>query len=136
MIRNKLILFFIWTLFVHAGEEKVNIISCEPTQIYKCTMEKCEKFEVVNVDEVQYFEIDTGKQTLTGKIGNAVVDMENITSRHGNENTFVFFGTHADSKFDWVLRIDKKIKKMVLLATNVYLDGFTVYGTCKWEEGK
>jgi len=129
-------LFFVWTLSVHAGEEKVNTISCEPTQIYQCMMEKCEKFEVVNVDEVQYFEINMEKKTLTGKIGNAVVDLENIISRHGNENTFVFFGTHADSKFDWLLRIDKKTAKMVLLATNANLDGFTVYGTCRWEAGK
>jgi len=136
MLRNVLMLFFIWTLSVHAGEKKVSTISCDLAQIYKCTIEKCEKFKVVNIDGVQYIEINTEKQTLTGKIGNTVVDIENIISRHGNENTFVFFGTHADSKFDWALRIDRKSKKMVLLATNVDLDGFTVYGTCKWEMQK
>ena len=136
MLGNILMLFFVWTLSTYAGEEKVSIISCEPTDIYKCTMEKCEKFQIVNVDDVQYFEINVAQKTLTGKIGNTVVDMENIISRHGNENTFVFFGTHADSKFDWALRIDRKSSKMVLLATNADLDGFTVYGTCKWEAGK
>ena len=133
MLRNMLMLFFVWTLSVHAGEEKVNIISCEPTQIYKCTIEKCEKFNVVNFDEVQYFEIDMIEKTLTGKIGSAELDIEHIVSRHGNADTFVFFGTHADSKFDWVLRINKKSGKMILVSTNADLDGFTTYGSCKWE---
>ncbi|KYJ86773.1 hypothetical protein [Sulfurovum riftiae] len=121
-----------------AEEIPQETIVCEPTLIYACSPEKdrCEQVEVVNIDGVQYFEIDTKKNTLIGKIGEAQVDIENIISRHGNENTFIFFGTHADSKFDWVLRIDKKSKKMILLATNENLDGFTVYGTCRWEEGK
>ncbi len=119
-----------------AEEVKTKSIQCEPNLIYKCTTDKCEQFEVVNVDEVQFFEIDIEKKTLTGKVGNDQLDMEHIVSRHGNENTFVFFGTHADSKFDWILRIDKKTRMMVLLATNAALDSFTVYGTCKWGTGK
>ena len=132
------ILLFVLTLTVLAQSQdaKTKKIACEPTLVYGCTEDKCVKIEVVNVDGVQYFEIDPEKKTLEGIIGEARVDIEHIVSRHGNEKTFIFFGTHADSKFDWVLRIDKKTKKMVLLATNEELDGFTVYGTCKWEEGK
>jgi len=127
--------FFIQS--VQADEKKTTtLIECEPSIVYACTIGECEKIEVVNIDGVQYFEIDLEKNTLTGKIGKAQVDIENIISRHGNENTFVFFGSHADSKFDWTLRIDKKSRKMILLATNENLDGFTVYGTCKWEAGK
>ena len=119
-----------------ASEGSVGIISCEPTQIYKCSLQKCEKFEVVNVDGTQYFEIDSEKKTLSGKIGSTVLDIENIISRHGNANTFIFFGTHADSEFDWVLRINKKSGKMIVVSTNAELDGFTTYGSCKWENKK
>jgi len=120
---------------VYAAESRAKIIACEPTEIYKCTLDKCEKFQVVNIDEIQYFEIDPEKKTLTGKIGNSQLEIEHIASRHGNENTFVFFGTHADSNFDWLLRINKKSRKMILQSTNENLDGFTIYGSCKWEEG-
>jgi hypothetical protein len=124
---------------VQADEKKaVSTIECKPALIYACTLEKerCEHIEIVNIDGVQHFEIDLEKSTMVGKIGEAQLDIENIVSRHGNEKTFIFFGTHADSKFDWILRIDKKSKKMILLATNENLDSFTVYGTCKWEAGK
>jgi hypothetical protein len=121
---------------LQANDKKVKVIKCEPTFLYKCTIEKCEKIEVVNVDDIQYFEIDIEKKTLAGKIAKEQLDIENIVSRHGNENTFVFFGTHADSKFDWILRIDKKTQKMILLSTDASLDGFTMYGTCKWEVEK
>ena len=123
--------------FVQAEEKKATtIIECEPSLVYACTLKECQDIEVVNIDGVQHFEIDLEKKTLIGKIGEAQVDIENLISRHGNENIFVFFGSHADSKFDWTLRIDKKSKKMILLATNENLDGFTVYGTCKWEAEK
>lgn len=128
-----LIMVFALSIFVQAEEAKrATIIECEPSLVYACTLESCEKVEVVNIDGVQHFEIDLEKKTLVGKIGEAQVDVEHVVSRHGNENTFIFFGTHSDSKFDWVLRIDKKTKKMILLATNKNLDGFTVYGTCGW----
>jgi len=125
--------------FAHADEKKtMSIIECEPTHIYTCSLnkDKCEQVKVVNVDGVHYFEIDSDKNTMIGKIGEVQIDIANITNRHGNENTYIFFGTHADSKFDWVLRIDKKSKKMILLATNEMLESFTVYGTCKWEMEK
>ena len=137
MLHKFLVILMGLSTFIYAGDINRKVISCEPSMVYKCTMQECEKIEVVNIDdEIQYFGIDLEKKTLVGKIGNATVDVENITSRHGNKNTFVFFGTHADSKFDWILRIDKKTNKMVLLATNVNLDGFTVYGTCNWEAEK
>ena len=122
---------------VQADEKRAaNIIACEPSLVHACTLTECEDIEVVNIDGVQHFEIDLEKSTMVGKIGEAQLDIENIVSRHVNEKTFIFFGTHADSKFDWVLRIDKKSQKMILLATNENLDGFTVYGTCKWEVEK
>jgi len=136
MVGKFLLFVLTLTVLVQAEEVKTKKIACEPTLVYGCTEEKCVKIEVVNVDGVQYFEIDLEKKTLKGIIGEAQVDIEHIASRHGNENTFIFFGTHADSKFDWVLSIDKKTKKMILLASNKELDGFTIYGTCKWEEGK
>jgi hypothetical protein len=122
---------------VQADEKRAaTIITCEPSLVHACTLKECEDIEVVNIDGVQHFEIDLEKSTLIGKIGESQLDIENIVSRHVNEKTFIFFGTHADSKFDWVLRIDKKSQKMILLATNENLDGFTVYGTCKWEVEK
>jgi len=136
MLRNIVIFIVALTVFGQGNDKKVNLIECEPSLVYACTLEDCEKIEVVNIDGIQHFEIDLEKNTLIGKIGEAQVDIENIISRHGNENTFIFFGTHADSKFDWALRIDKKSKNMILLATNEKLDGFTVYGTCKWEVEK
>ncbi len=138
MLRSILTGLFVLTVFVSANETKVKTISCKPSLLYKCTPEGCDEIEVVNLDpkDIQHFEVDTEKKTLIGKIGTSTVDLENILSRHGNENTFIFFGTHADSAYDWVLRIDKKSKKMVLLATNVNLDGFTIYGTCRWEAGQ
>ena len=138
MLRSILTGLFMLSIFTSAAETKVKTISCEPTLLYKCTLKGCDEIEVVNLDpeDLQHFEVDTEKKTLTGKIGTSTVDIENILSRHGNENTFIFFGTHADSKYDWILRIDKKSKKMILLSTNVNLDGFTIYGTCKWEEGQ
>jgi len=142
MLRSILTGVFTLVFFVQViqaeGEKASVTIECEPTLIYACTPEKerCEQIKVVNIDGIQYFEIDPEKNTLVGKIGEAQVDIENIVSRHGNKNTFIFFGTHADSKFDWVLRIDKESKKMILLATNEMLEGFTVYGTCKWEVEK
>jgi hypothetical protein len=136
MVKNILLFIFALSTLVQANENKVKTIVCEPSLLYKCTMQQCEKIEVVNIDGIQSFEIDLEKKMLLGKIGEAEVDIENVISRHGNENTFIFFGTHADSKFDWILRIDKKTRKMVLLATNEDLVGFTVYGTCKWEAGK
>ena len=118
-----------------ASENKVKTIVCQPSLLYKCTIQGCDKIAVVNIDaeDRQQFEIDPEKKTLIGKVGNATVDIANITSRHGNENTFIFFGTHADSEFDWILRIDKQSRKMILLAANGNLDGFAVYGRCRWE---
>jgi len=138
MLRKLLIPLIALTLFASGAEKKVNTISCEPSLVYKCTLQGCEKIKVVNIDEadIQHFEIDLEKRSIVGKIGNATVDAENIVSRHGNENTFIFFGTHADSAHDWILRIDKKSKQMILLATNEEEEGFTVYGTCSWEEGR
>jgi hypothetical protein len=137
MIRNILLMVFTLSQFMHGGDSnKVRTIECEPTVLYASTAKKSEKVEIVNIDGVQHFGIDLEKKRLVGKIGEAEVDIENIISRHGNENTFIFFGTHADSKFDWVLRIDKKTKKMILLAANADLVGFTVHGTCTWEAGK
>ena len=136
MVRNSLIVIFAFSIFMQASDTAIKIIQCEPTAIFKCTMQKCDRYEVVNVDEVQYFEIDLEKKTLAGKIGNTQLEIDNIVSRHGNENTFVFFGTHEDSRFDWILRIDKKTGKMILLSTNADLDGFTTYGSCKWEKEK
>jgi len=136
MIRNILFFALFYSLFLQAEELQTGMIACEPTHIYKCNPEKCERIEVVNVEGVQYFEIDIVKKTLTGKIGTAEIDIENIVSRHGNENTFIFFGTHADSEFDWVLRINKKNGKMILQSTNEALDGFTTYGVCKWHSSK
>ena len=138
MLRSILTGLFMLTIFASAAENKVKTISCEPSLVYKCTLQGCDKIEVLNIDEedIQYFEIDLEKRSLVGKIGNAIVDVDNIISRHGNENTFIFFGTHANSEYDWILRIDKKTKKMVLLATNAKEDGFTVYGICKWEAGQ
>ena len=133
MIRNFFLLLCFCSVLVEADGNSAAYISCEPTQIFKCTPEKCEKFRVVNIDEVQYFEIDAAKKTLSGKIGTATLHIENIVNRHGNANTFVFFGTHADSEFDWILRINKKSGKMILVSTNADLDGFTTYGTCTWE---
>jgi hypothetical protein len=124
------------SVFIQANDKQIKMIYCEPTEIFKCTTLKCEKFEVVNVDGAQYFEVDLEKKMLTGIIGKAQLKIDNIVSRHGNENTFIFFGTHADSKFDWILRIDKKTGKMILLSTNGDLDGFTTYGNCKWEKEK
>ena len=137
MLRNILIPMIALTAFVSAAEKRGETITCEPSLVYKCILQGCDEIEVVNIDkeDIQHFEIDLRKKTIVGKIGNADVDVENIISRHGNENTFIFFGTHADSEHDWLLRINKKSKKMILLATNAALEGFTVYGTCKWEEG-
>ena len=135
MIQNILLMLLTLSLFTY-GEEKVATIECEPTFLYASTENRVEKIEVVNIDGVQHFSIDLKKKKLVGKIGEAEVDIENIVSRHGNENSFIFFGTHADSKFDWILRIDKKTKRMILLATNEELVGFTVHGTCRWEAGK
>ncbi len=138
MLRTILTGLFMLTVHTYALESKVRTISCEPTILYKCTILGCKSIDVVNIDEEdrQYFNIDLEKKTLAGKIGNAVVDVENIVSRHGNANTFIFFGTHADSKYDWILRIDRKSQKMDLLATNEALESFAIYGTCRWEEGQ
>ena len=137
MLKNIVVGIFVLITLSQSETNTSKTIDCEPSIVYRCTMQECEKIEVVNIDnEIQYFEVDTKKKTLVGKIGNATVDIENIISKRGNKNTFVFFGIHTDSEFDWILRVDKKSKKMVLLATNTDLDGFTVYGICKWEEEK
>jgi len=136
MVGKMLLFTFLFSLSLEAGEVQTNKIVCEPSLIYQCTAQKCEKFEIVNVEGVQYFEIDIEKKTLIGKIGTSDLDIENIVSRHGNANSFVFFGTHADSKFDWILRINKKSGKMILVSTNAGLDGFTTFGSCKWEREK
>ena len=138
MLRSILTGLFMLTIFASAAETQVKTISCAPYLLYKCTPEGCDGIEVVNVDpeNVHHFEVDIEKKTLAGKIGSSTLDIKNIVSRHGNEKTFIFFGTHADSKFDWILRIDKKSKNMILLATNMDLDSFTVYGTCSWETGQ
>lgn len=133
-MKKILLSLLLMTIYIHANE--VKMIQCEPTQIYKCTLEKCEKYRVVNVDDVQYFEIDLAKKTLIGKIGQDTFDIENIVSRHGNKNTFIFFGTHADSEYDWILRINKKNGKLVIVGADGELNSFTTFGTCKWETEK
>jgi len=136
MVGKTLLFTSLFSLSLGAGELQTNKIMCEPSLIYQCTEQKCEKIEIVNIEGVQYFEIDTQKKTLTGKIGRSDLDIEHIISRHGNVNSFVFFGTHTDSQFDWVLRINKKSGKMILVSTNAELNGFTIFGSCKWEREK
>jgi len=76
MLRKLLIPLIALSLFALGAEKKVNTISCEPSLVYKCTLQGCEKIKVVNIDEadIQHFEIDLEKRSITGKIGNATVD--------------------------------------------------------------
>ena len=133
MLRKILIVLIGLGVYASANETANRVIKCEPELAYKCTKEKCTKIKVVNIDGVQSFEIDPDKKTMVGRIGNTQIDIEHIVSRHASEETFVFFGTHADSLYDWVIRIDKKSNEMVLLSTDVEHNAFSIFGTCTWE---
>ena len=90
MIRNVLILIVGLSALVYANDNEIDIIRCEPTVAYKCTLNSCEKIDIVNIDEVQYFEIDLKKSTFEGKIGEKRIDIENIIKERKGENAFVF----------------------------------------------
>ncbi len=141
MIRNVLILIVGLSALVYANannndnDSKIDMISCEPTVVHKCTLNSCEKIDIVNIDEVQYFEIDLKKRTLEGKIGEKRIDIENIIKERKGENAFVFFGTHIDSSYDWILRIGKKSGNMTLVSVKGE-ESSTIFGKCKWRNGK
>jgi len=86
--------------FMYGSDIKPTIISCEPTLIYSCVPEKCEKINVVNFDDVQYFEIDTQNHTFIGKVGDAQVDIENIFTEKREGEAYIFYGTQLHSKYD------------------------------------
>jgi hypothetical protein len=119
-----------------AGEANIGIISCEPQLIYKCTVEKCEKIPVVNVDGSQHFEVDAARKRLIGKIGENEVDINNIASSLGDSDAFVYFGLKKDTADHWVMRIAKKSGKMAFASINGTGDSYTIFGTCSWEEKK
>ena len=119
-----------------AGETKIGIIDCEPQLIYKCTIEKCEKIPVVNVDGSQHFEINTKKQTLVGKIGETKVDIEHIAYSAADEKALVYYGLKQDTTSYWILHIFKKDGKMTIASVNGVGESYTVFGTCSWEEEK
>ena len=135
MIRNVLILIVGLSALVYANDNEIDIIRCEPTVVHKCTLNSCEKIDIVNIDEVQYFEIDLKKSTFEGKIGEKRIDIENIIKERKGENAFVFFGTHIDSSYDWILRIGKKSGNMTLVSVKGE-ESSTIFGKCKWRNGK
>ncbi len=133
MIRNILILIVGLSALVYANDNEIDIIRCEPTVAHKCTLNSCKKIYVVNFDEVQSFEIDLKKSTFVGKLGEKRIDIENIIKEQRGENAFIFFGTHADSSYDWILRIGKKSGNMTLVSVKGD-ESSTIFGKCKWEE--
>ncbi len=135
MIRNVLILIVGLSALVYANDNEIDIIRCEPTVAHKCTLNSCKKIDIVNIDEVQYFEIDLKKRTLEGKIGEKRIDIENIIKERKGENAFIFFGTHVDSSYDWILRIGKKSGNMTLVSVKGE-ESSTIFGKCKWRKEK
>ena len=121
--------------FLYGNEIKPTIISCEPVLIYACTPEGCEKIDVVNLDEVQYFEVDTQKRTFIGKVGETQIDIENIFTEKREGEAYIFYGTQLHSKYDWMLRINKG-GNMTLISVHEDNKSFTTYGKCKWKEKK
>ena len=128
-----LIFSFFTLLFADNMEHKV--IVCEPDIIHACTHNECHKIEIVNIDEIQHFEIDIKNNTLTGKIGKTQLDIENIISKKREGESYVFFGTHKDSAYDWILRINKD-GNMTMVSVQGEDKSFSIYGKCKWQEGK
>jgi len=134
---NKLLLVLLFGLgaYGYADEMQKQVISCEPTLIYSCDPNECMKVDIVNIDGVQYFEVDTVKNTLVGKIGKQVVDLENIVSKKIEGESYLFVGTHVDSSYDWILRINKS-GNMTMAGLEGESGSFSIYGTCKWKEEK
>jgi hypothetical protein len=104
--------------------------------IYKCTVEKCEKIPVVNVDGSQHFEVDAAGKRLIGKIGETEVDINNIASSLGDSEAFVYFGLKKDTANHWVMRIAKKSGKMVIASVDGIGESYTIFGVCSWGEKK
>ena len=121
------------SIFIYGNEIKPTIISCEPALIYACTPNECEKVDVVNLDNVQYFEIDTQKRTFIGKVGEAQINIENIFTEKRDGDAYIFYGTQLHSKYDWMLRINKG-GNMTLISVHKDNKSFTTYGKCEWKE--
>ena len=119
-----------------AGETNTGIISCKPQLIYRCTMQKCEKIPVVDLDGSQHFEVDAKKKTLTGKIGETAVDIENIAYSTADEKAFVYYGLKRDTSSHWVLHIFKKNGEMTIASVNGAGESYTVFGKCRLGEKK
>jgi len=130
-----LVLLLVLHAFAYANDNSHNhqIISCEPALIYACTPDECEKIDVINFDEVQYFEIDTQKRTIIGKIQETKIDIENIFTEKREGEAYIFYGTQLHSKYDWILRINKG-GNMTLISVHEDNKSFTTYGKCQWKE--
>jgi hypothetical protein len=134
---NKFLLLWLLVLstFLYPEEIQHEVISCEPFLIYKCDPDECMKVDIVDIEGDQYFEVDTIKNTLVGKIGMQVVDLENIVSKKIEGDSYLFVGTHLDSAYDWILRVNKT-GKMTLVGVEGESGSFSIYGRCKWKENK
>ena len=121
-------------MLLFAETFKESVIHCEPTLIYACTEEKCEQIAVVNLEGTQYFEIDTSKDIMTGKIGDKKIAIVNILHEERGTEAYSFFGTHADSAYDWIARINKKNGNMTLVVVKDDKHSFSIYGTCNWKK--
>lgn len=136
MLFRLVVLFLGVCAFIYADEVDHKVISCEPTLIYDCSTDECYGVDIVNIDGVQYFEIDTVKNTLIGKIGQSTVDIENIVSKKIEGDSYIFVGTHADdSTSDWILRVNKS-GSMTLAGIKGEEQSFSIYGKCKGMEEK
>jgi len=121
--------------YMYGNNTNQQTILCEPAFVYACTLEGCEKIDIVNFDEKQYLEVDMKKHTLIGKLGKRQIDIENISTEKREGEAYVFYGTQLDSKYDWMLRINKD-RSMTLVSVHADNKSFTTYGKCEWKEEK
>lgn len=112
-------------------------IRCVPEVGYKCSIESCQRIEVVTAYTSQYLDIDLKKNTITGNLDGKTVDIEYVSKEEIRKDAYVLYGTYSElsSIYNWAFRVDKTIGKMVITSVSEASSG-TIFGTCHWGKAK
>lgn len=121
---------------IHADNKTraVSRISCQPDVAYLCTLQSCQKIDIIDIYASQNLVIDLKKNTLTGALGDTQININHIRREENETDAFVFSGTHHDSmiSYNWIFRIDKTSKKMTISSISGETS-HTIFGSCQWE---
>ncbi len=119
------------TAMLLAGEPER--ITCTPQKLYHCIIDHCEEIALINLDGLsQSFTIYPKKHLITGQSEQDRFVADNLRRNRQNSEAYVFFGLRPNTRYDWVLSIDKQSGDMTVGSVKSD-ESYTIFGRCDWK---